>query len=60
MTVVSMIAKEFSRLDVMLDIEAGRISIQNACELLLLSRRQIFRLPSLMLQPARRNVRKAD
>jgi hypothetical protein len=44
MTVVSMTEKEFSRLDVLLDVEAGRMSIDDACALLRLGRRQAFRL----------------
>jgi Winged helix-turn helix len=44
MTVVSMSNKEFSRLGVLLEIEAGRVTIQNACGLLGLRRRQVFRL----------------
>lgn len=44
MTVVSMSAKEFSRLDVLLDIEASRLSIREACALMGLRRRQVFRL----------------
>jgi hypothetical protein len=42
--VASMSAKEFSRLDVLLGIEAGRLSIRDACALIGLRRRQIFRL----------------
>ena len=44
MTVVSMSAKEFARLDVLLEMEAGRISIREACGLMGLRRRQVFRL----------------
>jgi hypothetical protein len=44
MTVVSMSAKEFARLDVLLDIEAGRVAIREACALMGLRRRQVFRL----------------
>ena len=44
MTVVSMSDKEFSRLDVLLDLEAGRSTIQDAGELMGLRRRQVFRL----------------
>ena len=44
MTVVSMSDKEFSRLDVLLDLEAGRITIQDAGERMGLRRRQVFRL----------------
>ena len=44
MTVVSMCDKEFSRLDVVLAVEAGRISIDDAARLMDLQRRQVFRL----------------
>ncbi len=44
MTVVSMSAKEFSRLDVLLDLEARRMTVRDACGLLRLKRRQVFRL----------------
>src|SRR5215207_848004 len=44
MTVVSMSDKEFSRLDVLLDLQAGRITIRDAGELMGLCRRQVFRL----------------
>ena len=44
MAVVSMSDKEFARLDVLLNLEAGRIRIADACTLLGLQRRQVFRL----------------
>ena len=44
MTVVSMSDKEFSRLDILLDLEAGRLTIQDAGERMGLRRRQVFRL----------------
>ena len=44
MTVVSMSAKEFSRLDVLMDLEARRVTVRDACGLLRLKRRQVFRL----------------
>ena len=44
MTVVSMSAKEFSRLDVLMELEARRISVRDAGALLRLKRRQVFRL----------------
>ena len=44
MTVVSMSEREFSRLDVLSDLDAGRIRIGDACDLLGLKRRQVFRL----------------
>ena len=43
MTVVSMSEREFSRLDVLSDLDAGRIRIGDACDLLV-KRRQVFRL----------------
>jgi transposase len=42
--VVSMNNKELSRLDVLLDLEAGRITIREAGERMGLSHRQVFRL----------------
>ena len=42
--VVSMSEKEFARLNVLLDVQAGRITIDNAAQLTGLSRRQVFRL----------------
>ncbi len=44
MTVVSMSDKEFSRLDVVLAVEAGRISIDDAARLMNVQRRQVFRV----------------
>ena len=44
MTVVSMSVREFSRLDVLSDLDGGRIRVGDACELLGLKRRQVFRL----------------
>jgi hypothetical protein len=44
MAVVSMSDKEFARLDVLLTLEAGRIRTADACTLLGLQRRQVFRL----------------
>lgn len=38
----SMSGKEFSRLDVLLDVEAGRLAIDDACDLMGLRRRQVF------------------
>ena len=42
--VVSMSEKEFSRLSVLMDTQAGRLRIDDAARLLKLKRRQIFRL----------------
>src|SRR5580765_8231479 len=44
MTVVSMSEREFSRLDVLSDLDGGGIRVGDACELLGLKRRQAFRL----------------
>ncbi|MBJ6127518.1 ISNCY family transposase [Microvirga splendida] len=44
MAVVSMSNKEFSRLNVLMDLEARRITVRDACALLQLKRRQVFRL----------------
>jgi hypothetical protein len=44
MTVISMSKKEFSRLDMLLNIEAGRVTIADATRLLGLRRRQVFRI----------------
>jgi DNA transposition AAA+ family ATPase len=44
MSVVSMSNKEFARLDVLLGLEAKRIRVADACSLLSLKRRQVFRL----------------
>ena len=44
MPVVSMSKKEFDRLEVLLGIRSGRLRVADACELLGLKRRQVFRL----------------
>ena len=44
MAVVSMSKQEFSRLEVLLRVQSGRLRITDACELIGLRRRQIFRL----------------
>src|SRR5271169_6345105 len=44
MMVVSMSKKEFDRLEVLLGVQSGRLRIADACELLRLRRRQVFRL----------------
>ena len=44
MTVVSMSKREFSRLEVLLQVQSGRLHITDACELIALRRRQVFRL----------------
>jgi len=42
--VVSMSKQEFSRLDVLIQVQSGRLRVSNACALIGLRRRQIFRL----------------
>ena len=44
MAVLSMSKQEFSRLDVLLRVQSGRLRIADACELIGLHRRQVFRL----------------
>lgn len=44
MTVVSMSKQEFSRLQVLLDVQSGRLRIEDAAQLIGLGRRQVFRL----------------
>jgi len=44
MTVVSMSNQEFSRLQVLLDVQSGRLRIEDAAQLIGLKRRQVFRL----------------
>jgi hypothetical protein len=41
---VSMSKKEFNRLEVLLGVQSGRLRVADACELLSLKRRQVFRL----------------
>jgi hypothetical protein len=43
-TVVSMSKQEFRRLEVLLRVQSGRLRIADACELIGLQRRQVFRL----------------
>jgi hypothetical protein len=43
-TVVSMSKQEFSRLEVLLQVQSGRLRVADACELIGLRRRQVFRL----------------
>jgi Winged helix-turn helix len=42
--VVSMSKQEFSRLEVLLRVQSGRLRVTDACELTGLRRRQVFRL----------------
>jgi hypothetical protein len=42
--VVSMSKKEFDRVEVLLGVQSGRLRVADACELLGLKRRQVFRL----------------
>ncbi len=44
MTVMSMSTQEFSRLQVLLDVQSGRMRIEDAAQLLGVGRRQVFRL----------------
>ena len=44
MPVVSMSKKEFDRLEVLLGVQSGRLRVADPCELLVLKRRQVFRL----------------
>jgi hypothetical protein len=44
MTVVSMSKLAFSRLEVLLRVQSGRLRIADACEVIGLKRRQVFRL----------------
>ena len=44
MLVVSMSKKEFGRLEVLVSVQSGRLRVADACELLSLKRRQVFRL----------------
>jgi hypothetical protein len=41
---MSMSEREFSRLDVLSDLAVGRITVGDACDLLGLRRRQVFKL----------------
>ena len=42
--VVSMSKKEFDRLAVLMRVQSGRLRVADACEILSLKRRQVFRL----------------
>jgi hypothetical protein len=44
MTVLSMSKQEFSRLDVLLRVQSGRLRVSDACTLIGLHRRHVFRL----------------
>ena len=44
MTVLSMSKQEFSRRDVLLRVQSGRLRVADACALMGLHRRQVFRL----------------
>ena len=44
MAVVSMSKQEFSRLEVLLRVQSGRLRVADACTLIGLRRRQVFRL----------------
>ena len=42
--VLSMSKQEFSRLDALLRVQSGRLRVSNACAMIGLQRRQVFRL----------------
>ena len=44
MAVLSMSKQEFSRLEVLLQVQSGRLRVTEACVLIGLQRRQVFRL----------------
>src|ERR1700690_425187 len=44
MVVLSMSKQEFTRLDVLLRVQSGRLRVEDACALIGLARRQLFRL----------------
>lgn len=44
MAVLSMSKQEFNRLDVLLRVQSGRLRVADACALMGLHRRQVFRL----------------
>ena len=44
MAVLSMSKQEFSRLEVLLRVQSGRLRVTDACVLIGLQRRQVFRL----------------
>ena len=44
MAVLSMSKQEFSRLEVLLRVQSGRLRVSDACVLIALQRRQVFRL----------------
>ena len=43
MAVLSMSKQEFGRLDVLLRVQSGRLRVSDACALIALQRRQVFR-----------------
>jgi hypothetical protein len=48
--VLSMSKQEFGRLDVLLRVQSGRLRVSDACVLIGLQRRQVFRLLSGLKQ----------
>ena len=52
MAVLSMSKQEFSRLDVLLRVQSGRLRVTDACVLIGLQRRQVFRLLRGLIRPA--------
>jgi hypothetical protein len=56
MAVVSMSKQEFSRLEVLLRVQSGRLRVSDACALIGLRRRQIFlALVQIFRRPVRAN-----
>jgi hypothetical protein len=54
--VVSMSKQEFSRLDVLLRVQSGRLRVSDACVLIGLQRRQVFRLLRGLKQDGARSL----
>jgi hypothetical protein len=54
--VLSMSKQEFSRLDVLLRVQSGRLRVSNACVLIGLQRRQVFRLLRGLKQDGARSL----
>jgi hypothetical protein len=50
MAVLSMSKPEFNRLDLLLQVQSGRLQLEDACALIGLHRRQMFRLLSGLKQ----------
>jgi hypothetical protein len=54
--VVSMSKQEFSRLDVLLRVQSGHLRVGDACALIGLQRRQVFRLLRGLKQDGARSL----